>query len=50
MFLPGDFDGQRGPAGDSPWGHRELDVTEGVTHTHITHLFFQATSWSSVKA
>ena len=23
-------------AGYSPWGHEELDVTEGLTHTHNT--------------
>ena len=28
VFLPGEFHGQRGLVGCSPWGHRELDMTE----------------------
>ena len=28
VFLPGEFHGQRSLAGYSPWGHKELDVTE----------------------
>ena len=28
VFLAGEFHGQRGPAGYSPWGHREADTTE----------------------
>ena len=31
VFLRGKFHGQRSLAGYSPWGHRELDMTE---HTH----------------
>ena len=27
-FLPGEFSGQRRQAGYSPWGHKELDMTE----------------------
>ena len=27
-FLPGEYHGQRNLAGYSPWGHKELDVTE----------------------
>ena len=27
-FLPGEVQGQRSLAGDSPWGHKELDSTE----------------------
>ena len=26
--------GQRSLAGYSPWGHKELDMTEQLTHTH----------------
>ena len=33
VFLPGEFHGQRNMSGYSPWGCRELDTTEGVTHT-----------------
>ena len=43
VFLPGKFHGQRSLAGYSPWGRKELDVTECMcmwacahTHTH-TH-------------
>ena len=35
LFLSGKPTGQRSLAGCSPWGHKELDMTE-YTHTH-TH-------------
>ena len=28
VFLPGEFHGQRSLKGYSPWGHKELDMTE----------------------
>ena len=28
VFLPGEFQGQRILVGNSPWDHKELDVTE----------------------
>ena len=28
VFLPGEFHGQGGLVGYSPWGHKELDMTE----------------------
>ena len=28
VFLPGKFHGQRSLEGYSPWGHKELDMTE----------------------
>ena len=31
VFSPGEFHGQRSPAGYSPWGHRELHRTEQLT-------------------
>ena len=34
VFLPEEFYGQRNLAGDSPWGCKELDMTE-YTHTRI---------------
>ena len=34
-FLPGEFHGQRSLAGYSPWGCKESDTTEGLTHTHM---------------
>ena len=30
VFLPGKFQEQRNVAGYSPWGHKELDMTERV--------------------
>ena len=36
VFLPGEFHGQRSLVGHSPWGHKESDTTEQLTHTH-TH-------------
>ena len=35
VFLPGKFHGQRSLVGYSPWGHKELNMTEWLsTHTH----------------
>ena len=34
IFLPGESHGQRSLVGYSPWGHRELDMTEATEHTH----------------
>ena len=40
VSLPGEFQGRRSLVGCDPWGHRELDVTERLTHTHThTQLF-----------
>ena len=36
VFLPGESHGQRSLAGYSPWGRKESDTTELVTHTQ-TH-------------
>ena len=33
VFLPGEFHGQRSLAGYSPWGCKESDPTELLTHT-----------------
>ena len=41
LSLPGESQGQRSLAGYSPWGHKELDMTEHThTHVHICQLFF----------
>ena len=40
VFLPGKLHGQRSLAGYCPWGHKELDTTEQLTHTH-THTHTQ---------
>ena len=37
VFLPGKSHGQRSLADYSPWGHKELDMTE-YTCTHILNL------------
>ena len=39
VFLPGKLCGQRSLVGYSPWGHKELDMTEQLsmtTHTQIS--------------
>ena len=35
VFLPGKFHGQRSLAGNSPWGHKETDMTVQLTLTLI---------------
>ena len=30
VFLPGEFHGPRSLVGCSPWGHKELDMTDGL--------------------
>ena len=39
VFLPGEFHGQKSLAGYSPWGHKELDVTERLTASLFTRPF-----------
>ena len=34
VFLSGEFHGQRSLAGYSPWGHKELDMTEHAPTLH----------------
>ena len=34
VLLPGKLHGQRSLAGYSPWGRKESDTTEQLTHTH----------------
>ena len=34
-FLPGEFHGQRSLVGHSPWGHKELDMTEQLTQDKV---------------
>ena len=33
VFLPEEFHGQKSLVGYSPWGHKELDMTERLTLT-----------------
>ena len=37
VFLPGEFHGQRSLLGYSPWGHKELDMTERLTLSFFIH-------------
>ena len=40
LFLPEKVHGQRSLSGFSPWGHKELDMTEWLSiHTH-THTYW----------
>ena len=50
VFLAGEFHGQRSLAGYSPWGRKELDMTEGVTNA-FTHdgICFQGQVRSNSK-
>ena len=34
VFLPEELHGQRSLVGYSPWGYKEWDITEYLTHTH----------------
>ena len=36
VFLPGKFHGQRSLAGYSPWGPKELDMTEWLSTQYVT--------------
>ena len=33
VFLPGESHGQRSLAGYSPWGHKELNMTEVIVYS-----------------
>ena len=35
VSLPGEFQGQRNLESYSPSGHKESDMTEQLTHTHV---------------
>ena len=37
VILAGEFHGQKSLEGYSPWGHRELDMTEQL-NTHMPHV------------
>ena len=34
VFLPGEFHGQRSLVNYGPWGYKESETTDGLTHTH----------------
>ena len=52
IFLPGESQGQRNLAGYSPWGHRESDTTERLTHTILGELmlWFSCSSISAIPS
>ena len=37
VLLPGESHGQRNLVGYGPWGHKELDTTERLTHDCHLH-------------
>ena len=41
VFLPGESHGQRSLAAYSPWGHKESDRTERLTHSHTKEVYWQ---------
>ena len=43
VFLPGKSHGQRSLAGYSPWGRKELDVTEYVLYTRTHSVILELT-------
>ena len=38
VFLPGESHGQKSMVGYSPWGHKELDMTEWLTHIAVLYI------------
>ena len=48
VFLPGKLHGQRSLVGYSPWDHKESDMTEQLTYTHIHFFSFIFISWSLI--
>ena len=48
VFLPGKFHGQRSMKGYSPWGHKELDITEHTLRDEgsISLLIMLQPHWS----
>ena len=38
VFSPGKFYGQRNVVGHSPWGLKESDTTEQLTHTSLSRI------------
>ena len=45
VFLPGEFHGQRSLGGYSPWGRKELDMTEATNNT----LLLLSSTYENVK-
>ena len=49
VFLPGEFRGQRSLVGYSPWGGKESDATEQLTHWHIHPTEEGHVAWRSER-
>ena len=58
VFLPGEFYGQSSLAGYAPWGCRESDMTEWLTHTAsiiflrylpLLGILYKKSCWNSLK-
>ena len=45
VFLPGEFFGWKGLVGCSPWGRRESDMTEPLTHTDSYKGMLKSVKW-----
>ena len=43
IFLPGEFQGQRSLSGYHPWGCKELDMTEQITHSLLSNFVDEET-------
>ena len=43
--MPGKSPEGRNLAKHSPWGHKEPDMTEQLTHTHFSNLFKELPTW-----
>ena len=48
VFLPGEFHSQRSLAGYSPWGHKESDTNEWLTHS-LHFLIFYIYYWYCIQ-
>ena len=42
IFLPGKSHGQKCLVGYSPWGHKELDMTEWLNDKNATSFFYSS--------
>ena len=48
VFWPGEFHGHKSLVGYSPWGHKELDMTEQL-HFKTVNLIIQTISWKGTN-
>ena len=48
-FLPGESHGQRSLVGCSPWGHKESDTIEGLTHSLTrNYIYYLVITFSEI--